>query len=182
MITVISSTNRKGSNSIKIAKHYVQLLEKHSTEEVKLLDLETIPMSWYENEGLKADHHHPELKKIQEDCIIPAERFVFIIPEYNGSFPGVLKLFIDACSLYKMGESFKVGTKKALLAGVASGRAGNLRGLEHFSGVLNYLNVIVMPNRLPISSVHALFDESGAVKDESTLKVTEMQVVDFLKM
>ncbi len=182
MITVISGTNRMDSNSLKVAKHYVQLLEKHSTEEVKLLDLATIPMIWYENEGMKADNHHPELKKIQEDCIIPAERFVFIIPEYNGSFPGVLKLFIDACSMHKMSESFKVGIKKALLAGVASGRAGNLRGLEHFTGVLNYLNVIVLPNRLPISSVHTLFNEHGVISDESTLKVSEIQVLDFLKM
>jgi NAD(P)H-dependent FMN reductase len=184
MITVISSTNRVGSNSLKIAKHYVQLLQTQSAEneEVRLLDLANIPMSFYENETLSGDSQHPELRKIQEDFIIPADRFVFVIPEYNGSFPGVLKMFIDVCSVYMMKESFKIGTKKALLVGVASGRSGNLRGLEHFTGVLNYLNIIVLPNHLPISSVHKLMDSEGNVTDADTIKATEGQVVDFLKM
>ncbi len=184
MITVISGTNRVGSNTLKIAKHYVQLLQKNSAEaeEIRLLDLANIPLSYYENDTLAGDSQHPELRKIQEDFIIPADRFVFVIPEYNGSFPGVLKMFIDVCSVYMMKESFKIGTKKALLVGVASGRSGNLRGLEHFSGVLNYLNVIVLPNHLPISSVHKLMDSEGNVTDADTVKATEAQVVDFLKM
>jgi chromate reductase, NAD(P)H dehydrogenase (quinone) len=180
MITVISSTNRKGSNSLFFSAYYAEILKKHSNEDVKLLDLSEIPMAWYENETFSADGQHPEFRKIQEEFIIPAQRFAFIIPEYNGSFPGVVKLFLDNCSLYMMKESFKIGTKKSLLAGISSGRAGNLRGMEHFTGILNYLNINVLANKLPISSVGAMLDENGKITDESTKKLIEAQVLDFL--
>lgn len=181
MITVISSTNRKDSNSIKIAQHYYNVLKNNTLEEVKLLDLCDIPLAWYENDTLKKDTQHPELRLIQEKFMIPADKFVFIIPEYNGGCPGVLKLFIDACSVYMMLETFKIGTKKAMLVGVASGRAGNTRGLDQFTGILNYLNVSVLPNQLPISSVHKLLDSEGNVTDEATIKVVEAQIDAFLK-
>ncbi len=181
MITVISSTNREGSNSTHIAKHYYNLLKNNTLEEVCILDLKDIPLSWYENEGLKKENQHPELRKIQEQYLIPAEKFVFIIPEYNGSFPGILKFFIDACSIYMMTETFKIGTKKAMLVGIAAGRAGNVLGLDQFTSVLNYLNVSVLPNRLPISSVGKLLDADGNVTDEATIKVMQAQVESFLK-
>ena len=181
MITVISSTNRKDSNSTKIAQHYYNVLKNNTLEEVKLLDLYDIPLAWYENDILKKDTQHLELRKIQEEFMISADKFVFIIPEYNGSFPGILKLFIDACSVYMMLETFKIGTKKAMLVGVASGRAGNVRGLDQFAGILNYLNVSVMPNLLPISSVHKLMDNEGNLTDEATLKVVQGQIDAFLK-
>jgi chromate reductase, NAD(P)H dehydrogenase (quinone) len=180
MITIISSTNRDGSNSSHIAKHYYNLLKNNTLEEVSLVDLKDIPLSWYENNGFKKENQHPELRKIQEQYMIPAEKFVFVIPEYNGSFPGVLKLFIDACSINMMTETFKIGTKKAMLVGVASGRAGNLRGLDQFTGVLNYLNVSVLPNRLPISTVGKLIDADGNVTDEGTKLAVQAQVESFL--
>lgn len=181
MITVISSTNRKDSNSAKIAQHYYNVLKNNTLEDVKILDLHDIPLSWYENDILKKDTQHPKLRKIQEEFMIPADKFVFIIPEYNGSFPGVLKLLIDTCSVYMMTETFKIGTKKAMLVGVSSGRAGNVRGLDQFSSILNYLNVSVFPNLLPISSVDKMFDDKGNLTDEATLKVASAQIDIFLK-
>jgi chromate reductase, NAD(P)H dehydrogenase (quinone) len=180
MITIISSTNREGSNSTHIAKHYYNLLKNNTLEEVRFLDLKNIPLDWYENDSLKKETQHQELRKIQEQYIIPAEKFVFVIPEYNGSFPGVLKLFIDACSVYMMSETFKIGTKKAMLVGIAAGRAGNVRGLDHFAGILHYLNISVLPNLLPISSVGKLLDANGNVTDEATKQVIQAQIESFL--
>jgi NAD(P)H-dependent FMN reductase len=48
--------------------------------------------------------------------------------------PGSLKLFIDACSVREYKQNFK--GKKAALVGIASGRAGNLRGMDHLTGVM----------------------------------------------
>src|SRR5690606_40758391 len=38
------------------------------------------------------------------DQIGESRKIIFIIPEYNGSFPGVLKLFMDACE-YQIGRA-----------------------------------------------------------------------------
>jgi NAD(P)H-dependent FMN reductase len=79
-----------------------------------------------------------------------------------------------------MKDTFKRGDKKALLVGVSSGRAGNLRGLIHLTGMLNYLNITVHPNQLPISRVETLFNAENSIIDNDTLKVTNMHIEEFL--
>ena len=64
--------------------------------------------------------------------------------------------------------------------GVSSGRAGNLRGMDHLTGILNYLGIHVHPNKLPISSVLGLLNEQGHIKDEMTIKVIDKQIKDVL--
>jgi chromate reductase, NAD(P)H dehydrogenase (quinone) len=67
------------------------------------------------------------------------------------------------------------------MAGIATGRAGNLRGMEHFSGILNYMGVTILPNRLPYSIFDKLLDEDKNIKDAATLKALEAHVDEFLK-
>lgn len=172
MITVISATNRPHSNTYKIATSYAQLLEKQD-----------IATKFFSLERLSPDVHFIDLygkhsekfQQLLQEYIIPAEKFVFIVPEYNGSYPGILKLFIDAIH-----PDINRG-KKAALVGVSSGRAGNLRGMDHLTGVLHYLGIYVHPNKLPVSSVLTLLDENGTIKDENTIKVLEKQIVEFTK-
>lgn len=128
MITVISATNRKDSEAQDFAKFYVKTLSARTSEEVKLLALEEIPHDWFHPDMYAEKGQSPSLARLQDEYMLPAGKFVFVIPEYNGSFPGVLKLFLDACSVRKYHETFK--GKKAALLGVASGRAGNLRGMD----------------------------------------------------
>jgi NAD(P)H-dependent FMN reductase len=71
--------------------------------------------------------------------------------------------------------------KKAMLTGVSTGRAGNLRGMEHLTGILNYLKVTVHPNRLPISVVDKLMDGDGRIRDEATLAALHAQLDGFLR-
>jgi NAD(P)H-dependent FMN reductase len=107
-----------------------------------------------------------------KDFILPAQKFVFIAPEYNGSFPGILKVFLDAIP-----PEMNRGKKSALI-GVSSGRAGNLRGMDHLTGILNYLGMHVHPNKLPISSVLSLMDAEGNFRDEITKTVLEKHAID----
>lgn len=165
MITVISGTNRKGSRTRNIVFYYRDLLER-SSEKVAVL----LP------EGVDLNKRTPELKRIENEMLIPSDKFVFILPEYNGSFPGAIKTIIDMCHVT---ECFY--GKKALLTGVADGRAGNLRGLEHFTGILNHMGVIVHPDKLPISVLKRLVNEEGDLIDEGTKKVIEKQVKEFLE-
>jgi chromate reductase len=118
--------------------------------------------------------HSEKFQQLLEEFIIPAEKFVFIVPEYNGSFPGILKLFIDAIH-----PDTNRG-KKAALVGVATGRAGNLRGLDHLTSVLHYLGIYVHPNKLPISSVTTLLDQNGILKDDATEAVLNKQIKEFV--
>lgn len=181
MITIIAATNRKGSYTLKVAQHYLDVLKSKTDETVALLDLVSLPQEWVHEAMYHHEGQSPIIRAIQEQYLIPADKFVFIIPEYNGSIPGILKLFIDACSVYRMKDTFKRGDKKALLTGVSSGRAGNLRGMVHFTGMLNYLDIAVLPNQLPISVVDTIMNTEGNINHSDTLKVIDAQIDAFLK-
>jgi chromate reductase len=66
------------------------------------------------------------------------------------------------------------------LLGVASGRAGNLRGMDHLTGILNYLGAIVMPDKLPISRIGELLDAEGQLNDELTLATMRLHAEEFV--
>ena len=71
--------------------------------------------------------------------------------------------------------------EKALLTGISTGRAGNLRGMEHLTGILNYLKVIVHPNKLPISSVDKLLNGEGEITDKDTVEAINTQLKEFIE-
>ena len=114
------------------------------------------------------------MKRIEEEILIPTTTFVIISPEYNGSFSGALKLFFDTSRVHLCWWH-----KTALLVGVATGRAGNLRGMDHLTGVLNHMKVMVHFNKLPISTVDKLLTEDGKITDELTIKAINHQLNEF---
>jgi len=164
LYTIISGTNRKDSNTLKIAEVYQELLKEQGIEAL-LLSLV----------GLNTLERTAELKDVEKKYLVPASKFVFVVPEYNGSYPGVLKALMDNSDIEKAWWG-----KKALLTGVSVGRAGNLRGLEHLTGVLHYLKMTVYHDKLPISVVNRLLDEQGKLSDPATLKVVRKQLDDFI--
>ena len=172
MITIISGTNRPHSNTLKLAKYYQKSLLKRG-QESQLFSLEALP-----DTIIKTDLYGKRIeafKPIQE-MMSSTEKFLFIIPEYNGSFPGVLKTFIDACDFP---ESFY--NKKACLVGLSSGRYGNIRGLDHFAGICSYLHLNVLPLRLHISSIKLEMNDSHDLFKEDTLKFTAEQMDKFIE-
>lgn len=177
MITIISGTNRRNSATHRFAQHYHRLFQELTDEPVHLFSLADLP-----DDILHVDMYDPgtqskALAKIQDERILPAEKFFFLLPEYNGGMPGALKLFIDALSVREYAKTFK--GKKAALTGVASGRQGNLRGMDHLTGVLLHMGTQVLPNRLPISSIKGLHDENGTLNAE-TEQVMRRQVEEFV--
>jgi chromate reductase, NAD(P)H dehydrogenase (quinone) len=164
MITIISGTNRHGSNTGKVAAQYLQLLRDKGVD-AKFVTLE----------GLDVNERNPAIQKLEKDILIPTDKFIFISPEYNGSIPGVLKSLIDISDIQKVWWG-----KKALLTGVSTGRAGNLRGMEHLTGILHYVKVHVHPNKLPISVVDKLLNGANVITDTGTLQAIDEQLDEFL--
>ncbi len=172
MVTIISGTNRPSSNTLKVSKYYQNQLEKKGLN-TQLIDLQDLP-----NQLITSDLYGKRSETFQkiQDLVTKTDKFLFVIPEYNGSFPGVLKTFIDACAFP---ESFY--DKKACLVGISSGKYGNIRGIEHFNGVCAYLHLNVMPLRLHISAIKTELDENDAFFKEDTLKFTDQQIEKFIK-
>jgi chromate reductase len=172
MITIISGTNRPSSNTLKVAKYYQKQLTKKGLD-TTLLNLQDLPSTLISTDlyGKRST----EFEEIQQ-LVTKTSKFLFVIPEYNGSFPGVLKTFIDACAFP---ESFY--DKKACLLGISSGKYGNIRGIDHFNGVCAYLHLNVMPLRLHIANIKTELDENDELFKEDTLKFVEQQLEKFVK-
>jgi len=150
--------------TLKVAKLYTQLLSAH-TDNVQLLSLQDVNI--YERNAAFIE--------MEQKYLVPAEKFVFIMPEYNGSFPGVLKLLLDNSDIKKCWWY-----KKVMLTGVADGRGGNLRGLEHMTNILHYLKMHVLYNKIPLSKISEEIDEAGQLLKPATTAAINEQVHQFL--
>jgi NAD(P)H-dependent FMN reductase len=164
MYTIISGTNRPGSHSEKVAIEYQRILKNKN-----------INATLFSLKGLNVLQRSPEYVKVESDILIPTQKFIFIIPEYNGSYPGVLKAMIDNSDVKKTWNY-----KKALLTGVATGRAGNLRGMDHLADTLHYMKMNVFYNKLPISVIDKIMDGEGHL-DNATLKAINNQLDEFIQ-
>jgi len=163
MITIISGTNRD-NNTKRVAREYQRFLKERNIDSLLLaLDEKTV---------FVRDDNFINMEK---EYLEPASKFIIIMPEYNGSYPGILKLMMDNTDISKVWWH-----KKVLLTGVSTGRAGNLRGMDHLTGSLLYLKMIVHPNRLPISVVNKLMDADSHFSDEGTINAIQTQIEEFL--
>lgn len=172
MITIICATNRPKNLTWLVVELYEKLL-KVSGEEVRIFSMDELPENFTVTDSY--GNRSEEVAEILKSKIEPASRLIVIAPEYNGSYPGVFKAFLDGVP-----PRIWVG-KKAALVGVATGRAGNLRGLDHLTDVLHHLKIEVFSGKIPISRLDSLLDENDQLNDEATIKVLENQIEKFLQ-
>lgn len=172
MNLIISGTNRLGSNSLKVA-HYYQNELKRKGEEWDIISLEDLPhdILFSDLYGKRSD----EFKPIQEK-VSAAKKFIFIIPEYNGSFPGALKTFVDACTYP---ASFY--HKKTALVGVSTGKYGNIRGVDHFTGVCNYLRMHVLPLKIHIPLIQNELNGKHSFENDLTSQFLNEQIEEIIR-
>ena len=172
MNLIISGTNRLGSNSLKVAQYFQKELSIKG-EEWDILSLTDLPSDILHTDlyGKRSDAFEAIQQKVSA-----AQKLIFIIPEYNGSYPGALKIFVDACAYP---ASFF--NKKAALIGIASGKYGNVRGIDHFTGVCNYMRMHVLPLKIHIPAIQHELDEDGSFKNPITLKYIQEQIEEIIQ-
>ncbi len=170
-ITVISASNREDNRSQVFAELCAELLENQGVE-TQVYSLQNMP-DVLSGLGMY-DYENSPINEIVEKYLQPVNKVVFVIPEYNGSFPGILKLFIDAI------QPRNFNFKKAALVGISSGRAGNVRGMDHLASILNYIKVDVYHHKLPIASIDRLID-GNRIQDQVTIDRINALMKDFLK-
>ena len=101
--------------------------------------------------------------------IAAATGLVFVTPEYNRSFPGVLKNAIDHASR-PYGQSAWKG-KPAAVMGVSIGAAGTSMAQQHLRNVLAYLDMPVLGQpEIFIQNKEGLYTAPGKL-NESTEKL-----------
>lgn len=171
-LKIISSTDRPGSNALKVS-NYVKTLYEEAGAEVDVISLEDYPLE--KVAGGKYGKGIPEVEAFNAP-IINADGLIFVIPEYNGSFPGILKVFVDHLPFPEAFEKMPMA-----FIGEAAGAFGALRSVEQFQMIANYRNALQFPERVFIARVNKEFDEETGIRDEFTQSLLESQVSNFVK-
>jgi NAD(P)H-dependent FMN reductase len=152
---IIVGTNRINSRSETIANIINDFYKKNNIEstviDLKQLDLMAMDGSNYGNNSAKMQAVINDLNH--------SEGFIIVCPEYNGSYPGALKLFIDHWEYPKTFESRPVA-----FIGLG-GTYGGLRPVEHLQQVFGYRNAYQFPNRLFIHNVWNVLKENTLETD-----------------
>lgn len=171
---IIIGTSRPHSNSKKVAQ-FVQRLYEQKGEKVKILDMAEI-----EIEQAHGGHFGgktplpPKLHAAIKD-VTESEGLIFVIPEYNGSMPGVLKAFVD---YWQYPNSFE-GRPVAFIG--LGGMWAGLRPVEHMMQVMSYRNAFLFPVRVFMRDVGKLIDKDGVIEDPIILGLLSQQVEGFQK-
>lgn len=171
-ILIISGTNRPDSNAMRLSTILAELYAKHSTP-AEVFSLRELPPEAFAPESYASK---PASVRAIQQRVLDAAGLHIVTPEYNGSFPGVLKYFID---LLKFPESFE--HKPVAFVGEANGVWGGLRSVEQLQGVFAYRNAHQFPKRVFIPGVKTRFDADGRFHDAELLARLEDQCVGFAR-
>jgi NAD(P)H-dependent FMN reductase len=95
-----------------------------------------------------------------------ADALVIVSPEYNHSFPGLLKHMLD-------GYLKEYIHKAAGIVGVSSGTFGGTRGIQDLLPVLRELGLVTIFWDVNIGPVSQVFDDSGRLLDQALIRRTD---------
>ena len=159
-IHVIVGSNRPQRATDRLAKWVVEQGNSAAGAHFELLDLKSYDLPMF-NEQISPQYNsqrQPEgdvkrwLEKLAE-----ADGYVIVTPEYNRSFPAVLKNALDYID-------FQIQQKPVAL--VAHGSTGGAQAVAHLRGVIPGLQSVTTPKATYISArVSDAFDEAGKAQN-----------------
>ncbi|MDE0118764.1 MAG: NAD(P)H-dependent oxidoreductase [Bdellovibrionales bacterium] len=168
---IISATNRPGANSLIVAG-ILQSIYKKLNYPTEIISLKEVPFQILlknpYSEQLPADINKL-ISKLNN-----SSAFTIVCPEYNGSFPGIFKFFIDHWSYP---ETFEY--RPIAFVGLG-GRFGGLRAVEQMQQIMGYRNAFIYPQRVFLQNVSELLCD-GTIKDQEIRDLLGQQAEGFLK-
>jgi NAD(P)H-dependent FMN reductase len=157
-VCIMVGSIRKDSHSLRVAGMLAGLLKK-SGKAAEVIDPRSLRF---------VVPHHPdddggssELAAKLQAQVQAAEKIIFITPEYDGSYSAVSKILIE-----HLGYPSVLAGKPVSVIGVATGRIGAYRAIEHLRGVLLHIGAYVCPALLSLAEVH----KSAAAEETADLE------------
>lgn len=169
-LKIISGTDRPNSNAMRVSR-YVQKGYKKEGINAGIIDLQDFPLS--QVAGGKYGEALPDVDAFVDEAVT-ADGLVVVCPEYNGGYPGILKMFIDYLPFPN-----SLDKKPIALIGEANGAFGAMRAVEQLQQVFGYRNAHIFPERVFISRVNENFDDENGIKNEFQQQLLLSQIDGF---
>lgn len=160
-LTLVGGISRNSLN-----KKYFRSIQELSIPhfEFETFDISRLP---FFSQDLEMDP--PDIVTEYKEKIREAEAVLFVTPEYNRSFPGVLKNAIDWGSR-PYGQNLW-NQKAAALLGASPGNIGTFGAQHHLRQVLAYLNMSVLGQPEVYFNASHAFDEQDRLTNEKTKEI-----------
>jgi NAD(P)H-dependent FMN reductase len=151
-VPVILGTPRQGRVSEAAANFVFKQVSQRAEIETEFVDIKNIP--------LRPDDAGEALKDPKFAALVTrADALILVVPEYNHSFPGLLKHVLDT----NLAEYIH---KAVGICGVSAGPFGGARMIENFLPVLRELGLVSIFNDVNFSLARELFDPAtGEIRD-----------------
>lgn len=144
--------------------------------EVEIYDIDEIDLYRADVDRVE----QPEPVKAFKQAIADADALLIASPEYNASFPGVLKNAIDWASR-PLAET-PLMQKPAAVMGASGGMSGTARAQAALLPVLTACGVLVMPKPgVLVRQAASLFDDNGRMTDPDTREQIRKQVASLVE-
>jgi NAD(P)H-dependent FMN reductase len=167
-IPVILGTPRKGRMSERAARFVHGEVARRPGVVTELIDIAELPIPTDDAGEAVRDARFSEAMTL-------ADALVIVVPEYNHSFPGLLKHVLDSC--------LKEYIHKAVgLVGVSAGPFGGTRVVESFLPVLRELGLVTIFWDVNIGNVGRVFGESGELLDKAYVRRTDKFLTELVWM
>jgi NAD(P)H-dependent FMN reductase len=167
-IPVILGTSRKGRASVHAANLLADLLNRRAGVRSELIDIASIPLPVDDaGEAIKSTAY--------SEAIAAADGIVIVAPEYNHSFPGLLKHALDSC--------LKEYIHKAVgLVGVSAGPFAGIRVVQSLLPVMRELGLVTIFWDINIGQVAKVFAEDGRLLDEAFVRRSDRFIRELIWM
>ena len=167
-IPVILGTTRKGRRSAHAARFVFTRLQQRDGVVTELIDIAELNLPVDDaGEAIKQPRFAAAMER--------ADAIVIVAPEYNHSFPGLLKHVLDSC----LAEYIH---KAAGIIGVSAGAFGGTRVIEHFQPVLRELGLVSIFEDVNFGSVEKVFDANGDLLDQAFIGRTDKFLNELIWM
>lgn len=179
-ILAFAGSSRKDSVNKKLVIIAAKGAEKAGAE-VTIIDLLDYPMPIY-NGDLEDKDGLPEHAKSFKQILTDHDGLLIASPEYNSSFPALLKNAIDWASRSESAEELRLSAYQNKIAAImcaTPGGSGGMKGLLFLRLQLEYLGTIVLPNQQSVSQAHNAFDDQGDLIDENKQKAVKSVGADL---
>lgn len=172
-INIISGTDRPNSNAMRVASYLKKRYAEWDEVIPKIIDLCEFPI-----QEVSGGHYGKELPAVERfnSQLLDADGFCVVCPEYNGGYPGILKLVIDHLPYPNALEK-----KPVCFVGEANGTFGALRAVEQLQQVFSYRNAYTFPERVIIPRINDNFDEQEGISDVFQQQLLENQIKNFIQ-
>lgn len=155
-IPILLGTPRQGRKSEHAAKLVFEQTKKRAGVETELIDVRGLK--------LPLDDAGEQIKDAKFSATIDrCDGLIIVSPEYNHSFPGLLKHALDT--------NLKEYIHKAVgVCGVSAGAFGGARMIESILPVMRELGLMMIFNDVNFGPVSKIFDDNGKLLDEKFIR------------